>query len=1070
MGRLTDIALLALAALVASAPVSAQDQSRLQLRSSTYGLDLPGSGPGSSVRKTYIVQLREPSAVEHHAALIGPAGGGSLAAGTGVALRSVIPFNRDSAEIASYARQLAVKQDQALARVGPGSEMIHRYQYSLNGFAARMTEVQAEKMSHLPEVLKVWEDEIRPLATGFSAEFLELFDNENGLRGPAGLSGENVVIGIIDSGIALSHPSLKDSRLNGPSVCESSWADASFLGLWLCREYKNIPEILLYETPEDWLGECQAGDGWSEEDCNNKLIGARWFADGALASGPVDPGEFFSPRDVDGHGTHTATTAAGNRAEATAFGTFLGRIEGIAPRARVAAYKACWLRPGTTRAACNTSDLARAIDAAVADGVDIINYSVGNSRNEVTAPDDLALMAAAKAGVLAVVAAGNEGPVLGSIGSPAGAPWVITTAASSRDGNHALEAMQVDSPAGIAGRYAAEEASFTPALSMAGPISARLVLVDDDEDTLENGDPGTTMDACEPIVNETAVNGNIAFIERGGCDFIVKVENAEAAGALATLVYNIAGDPIVMTGPSSNSVGIPALMIGEADGNLILAELEALERVDVELNKSFFLTVDDTGNKLGSFSSRGPGPLPDILKPDVTAPGINILAGLTPDAANSNSGESYGYLTGTSMAVPHVAGVAALLKEAHPDWSPSVLKSALMTTAYQDITRQGDDEPANPFDFGAGHIDPNEALNPGLVFDTTDDEYDAVACGIASPAVDEARCASLEAMGLSFSPTDMNQPSIAVARLINEQTVTRRVTNVSDASLNFTAAIENPPGMTVSVSPSSLAVGPGQSATFDTTIRYQSGPLDLWRFGSVTWESDRQSVRSPIAVRPASLLAPGEIFSSGGSGDASFPVTFGYSGSYLARVHGMRLPTVQFDEFVGQDPDKLFEPVDDPENGVTAFVFDVPAEQAYIRFALFDEFTDGDDDLDLYLYYCPNDTNCEKIAESGGPTSREEVNVLFPGEGAYVVFVHGFETDNVTGGPGAIFDLAAWQFGLNDDVGNLDVTAPNLVTSGSTVDIGVSWSGLVPQSLYLGGISHTTSEGLVGITIVSIRN
>ena len=246
--------------------------------------------------------------------------------------------------------------------------------------------------------------------------------------------------------------------------------------------------------------------------------------------------------------------------------------------------------------------------------------------------------------------------------------------------------------------------------------------------------------------------------------------------------------------------------------------------------------------------------------------------------------------------------------------------------------------------------------------------------------------------------------------------------------------------------------------------------MDLWRFGSVTWESDEQSVRSPVAVRPASLLAPGEIFSSGGSGEASFPVTFGYSGSYMARVHGLRLPAVQFDQFVGQDPDKLFEPTDDPENGVTAFVFDVPAEQAYIRFALFDEFTDGDDDLDLYLYYCPNDTNCEKIAESGGPTSREEVNVLFPGEGAYVVFVHGFETDNVTGGPGAIFDLAAWQFGLNDDLGNLHVTAPNLVTSGSTVDIGVNWFGLVPQSLYLGGISHTTPEGLVGITIVSIRN
>ena len=1069
MGKPHHIIFFALVALLAAAPSAAQDESRLQQRSTTYGLALPGTGPSSSQLKTYIVQLREPSAVEHHAALLGPGASGSRAAGNGVALRSIVPFNRDSAEMQNYTRGLAAKQDEALARVG-GSEMIHRYRYSLNGFAARMTDIQAEKMSHLPEVLQVWEDEIRPLTTNFSAEFLGLFDNDGGLRGAEGLSGEDIVIGVIDSGIALNHPSLRDSRLNGPSVCESSWADATFLGLWLCREYKNLPEVLLYEPPEDWRGECQPGDGWTADDCNNKLIGARWFSEGALASGTIDPDELFSPRDVDGHGTHIATTAAGNRAEASAFGTILGRIEGIAPRARVAVYKACWLRPGTTRGACNTSDLALAIDTAVADGVDIINYSIGNSRREISTPDDLALMAATKAGVLSVVSAGNEGPMLGTIGSPAGTPWVLTAAASSRDGNHALEALQVDTPASVAGRYAVEEASFTPPLSTAGPITGRLVLVDDDDDTLDTGAAGTTMDACEPITNEAAVTGNIAYIERGGCDFIVKIENAEAAGATAAVIYNIAGDPIVMTGPDSNTVGIPALMIGEADGNLLLNEIDALERVDVELNKSFFLTVADTGNKLGSFSSRGPGLLPDVLKPDLTAPGINILAGLTPDAANTNSGESFGYLTGTSMSVPHVVGVAALLKEAHPEWSPSIIKSALMTTAYQDITRQEDDEPANPFDFGAGHISPNDALKPGLVYETTNDEYDAVACGIESPAVDEARCAALEDLGFSFAAGDMNQPSIAVARLINEQTVTRRVTNVSDSTVNVTANIVNPPGTSVSVAPASLALSPGQSAEFDTTIRYQSGPLDLWRFGSLTWESNEQSVRSPIGVRPASLIAPGEVFGSGGSGEASFPVTFGYSGNYQARVHGLRLPTVIADQFVGQDPDKLFEPINDPENGVTAFVFDVPAEQAYLRFALFDEFTDGDDDLDLFLYFCPTDTTCEKIAESGSPTSREEINVLFPGAGTYVVFVHGFETDNIVGGPGAIFDLAAWQFGLNDDVGNLQVTAPSLVSSGSTVDLDIRWSGLVPQSLYLGGISHTTPEGLVGITIVNIRN
>ena len=464
----------------------------------------------------------------------------------------------------------------------------------------------------------------------------------------------------------------------------------------------------------------------------------------------------------------------------------LGRVEGIAPRARVAVYKACWLRPGTTRATCNTSDLALAIDTAVADGVDIINYSVGNTRRDVTAPDDLALMAAAKAGVFPVVAAGNEGPALGTIGSPAGAPWVMTTAASSRDGQFAVEAMQVDAPASIAGRYEVREASFTPALVTAGPVEAELVLVDDGDDSLADGNPGTTIDGCEPLINGSEIDGRIAFVERGGCEFVTKIRNAEDAGATAVVVFNIAGDPIVMTRISlQTEVSIPAVMVGQADGNLILAELDAGERVDVVLNKSLFLTEDETGNKLGSFSSRGPAPIQDILKPDVTAPGINILAGFTPDAANSNSGENFGFLTGTSMSAPHVAGIAAMLRQARPEWSPSVIKSALMTTARQDITLQNSDQPANPFDFGAGHIVPNDAIDPGLVYATSNDEYDALACGIDSPAVDPTRCTELETLGLSFSAADMNQPSITAARVIGQRTLTSRVTNVSESSENL---------------------------------------------------------------------------------------------------------------------------------------------------------------------------------------------------------------------------------------------------------------------------------------------
>ena len=1049
--------------LAVSGAAVAQHESVLRERGTTLGLNLPGSDAQAAATKVYIVQLKMPSAVAHHATRFG-----SLAAGSGVALRSVIPFNRNDAEIQSYTQRLVQEQDRALARVGPGAEKIYSYRYSLNGFAARMTEAQAAKMEHLPEVLRVWEDEIRPLATNHSAKFLGLFDRGEGLRGELGLDGEDIVIGVIDSGIVPNHPSLDDSRQSGPRTCESAWAEVTFLGLWLCREHKNKPRQLLFEALEGWNGICEAGDGFTEEDCNNKVVGARYFFDGAVASGPIDDAEFFSPRDIDGHGTHVATTAAGNKVKASAFGTLFGQVEGMAPRARVAVYKACWVRPGMARSACNTSDLASAIDAAVADGVDVINYSVGTTRRDVTAPDDIALLAAAKAGVATAVSAGNEGPNFATIGSPAGAPWVVTVAASSRDGDHALEAMQVSSPASIAGKYAVKEASFTPPLLDVDPVEGELVLVDDEDDTLPDGEPGTTMDGCETIQNDADVSGNIAFIERGGCEFVTKIANAEDAGALAVVVYNIAGDPIVMTRMDSlTSVGIPAVMVGQADGNLMQDEIDEGRTVDVVLDKSFFLTENDTGNVMGAFSSRGPAPIADILKPDLTAPGINILAGFTPDAANSNAGENFAFLTGTSMSAPHVAGVLALLKQAHPDWTPATLKSALMTTAYQQVDQQDGETPANPFDFGAGHMSANEAVDPGLVYDTTDEEYDAVACGIDSPAVGQARCDALAAAGLSFSASDMNQASIAVSSLINERTVTRRVTNVSDTSETYVAQIEAPPGMSVSVAPDSLSVGPGQSASFDVTVGYESGPLDLWRFGSLTWASGSHTVRSPIAARPASLIAPAEVTSFGGSGSASFPVVFGYTGAYTPRVHGLRLPLV-LSGIVDQDPDKLFEPVEG--TGVTSHVYLVPEDQAYLRFALFDALTDGNDDLDLYVYFCPDNVDCSKIGESGGPTSQEQFNVLFPGAGTYVVFVHGFETDNVTGGPGASYDIVAWQFGINDDQGNMTVNAPTFVSSGSTVDVTVDWAGLLPDTIYLGGISHTTPEGLAGITVISIQN
>jgi len=999
--------------------------------------------------KVYIVQLRTPSAAERHT--------------------SRLKFDKNSPSVRAYAARLVEEQEFVLAKAGPGARKIYSYQYGLNGFAARMSVTQAQKLEHQPEVLNIWEDEVRPMSTRYSPTFLGLFDAENGLRSVEGLDGEGVVIGIIDSGISPEHPALQDTReADMPSACRSSWGKTTLLGQWLCRRFRKADDVIVFEEPEDWNGACIGGERFDASNCNNKLIGARWFIDGAVETGPIDEDEIRSPRDADGHGTHTATIAAGNRTSASIFGTLIGDIEGIAPKARVAAYKACWLRPGDTRASCNTSDLANAIDAAVADGVDVISYSIGSSLTRTTAPDDVALMAAAKAGVLAVVAAGNEGPNLGTIGSPAGGPWVITAAASSRDGESNVEAMQIAAPPSLAGKYAVKEANFTPPLEDVDPIEAALVLVNDDDTSLDTGATGSEADACQALINSDEVLGNVAFIQRTGCRFDEMVKNAADAGAVAALIYNIAGDPIVMHGEAGLS-DIPALMLGQADANLILAEIDADIEVNVVLDKGFLLTSSDTGNEMATFSARGPAPVPDVLKPDVTAPGVNILAGFSPDSAYSTPGENFAYLSGTSMSTPHVAGVAALIQQAHPTWSPAVIKSALMTTSRQDITASSGLGDANPFDFGAGHIVPNAAVDPGLVYEITNDEYDAFACGIDSPAVTDTRCDQLETAGLSFDARQLNLPSVAMSKLANSQTVTRRVTNVSDEADSYSVEVSPPPGMLVEVLPGTISLGPGESASFDVTVSYESGPLDLWRFGSMTWRSASHDVFSPIAVRPTSVLAPKEITTFGGTGSVTFDVEFGYSGAYSPQVHGLSLPLV-LNGFVDNDPLKTFS--FRTTDGVTQHVISVPANQLYLRFALFDALTDGDpDDLDMYVYYCGTDgASCVKLGESGEPTSEERFDVYRPAEGFYAVMIHGFETDQVQGGPGANYQLLGWSFGINDDQGNMSASGPAFVAAGTTQTVSVDWAGLLPNTIYLGGISHNTPQGISGLTLLTIGN
>ena len=1063
LGTHRAIAWLAAAALLA--PAAAQVTHVQQNEPLRLVGPLSAAKGGAAV---YIVKLREPAAASRK--------------GVPAALTAEKPSAQTraarAAEAKVYAEQLERTHDRLLGNIGAASSKIYSYRYSVNGFAARLTAAQVSRLARSTEVERIWLDSDQYLQTNNSAAFLGLQDPEGGLRADLELRGEDIVVAVIDSGIAPNHPSLLDTEDRSPRACRSQWARASILGLWLCAPYRrNPPTERVYDPPVGFTGICQAGEGFDPSHCNNKVVGARYYLDGFLSRYELDPGDVRSPKDVDGHGTHIATIIAGNPVDATLLGTRVARVSGIAPRARIAVYKACWLKPGDSRGTCATSDLVRAIDDAVADGVDLINYSVGSLETDLDAPDDLALLDALDAGVLTIVAAGNDGPELDTIGSPSSAPWVLTTAASTLDGEFFDDAIEITAPADLAGAMVMREASFTPPLSREEEIEEELIVADDGVGTREGTAAGSTRDACEALVNAAEMDGRVALVERGGCEFQVKIANAEDAGAIAVVVYDNAGPPIVMNG-DTGSVGIPAVMIGADDGQVLVDRLADdpddgfgtdEEAVTVRLARGIFAAVPGSPNIVADFSSRGPS-LSDanFVKPDVTAPGVDILGGQTPDVANGLRGELYQYMSGTSQSAPEVTGVAALLKEAHPSWSPAALKSALMTTTYVEVQR-ADGELADAFDMGAGHIDANRAIDPGLVYDSSFADHAAYLCGLQEPPFSASDCAAHTAAGRTTSAVDLNLPSIGVAELISGDVVRRRVTNVGPPA-TFTAEVIEPPDLGLVVEPTTLVLGTDESAEF--TVRFVDGGAerDLWSFGELAWANSTHRVESPIAVQPVTVRSPHEIFLTGLQGARAVPVAFGYAGAYGAAVHGLRLPTLDANGqvprgFVDDDPTNTFTFRDG--NGMTQHAFTVPANQLLLRVALFDELTDGEDDLDLFLFYCPNN-QCSQIAKSDGVTSDEQIDIAQPQPGSYVLLVHGFETDQVAGGPGANYSLFTWSLGANDAVGNLAVTAPTTVANGDRVDLGLEWSGLSPASRYLGAISHTTPNGFYDVTIVNV--
>lgn len=956
--------------------------------------------------RVYIVRLAEPAVAAYQGGIGGHA---ATRPAQGEKLDATQPH------VVNYRKHLSERQDAVLKGAGV-SKALRNYGYVFNGFAAQLTDAQAQKLAGTPGVVSVAKDELRTADTSSTPTFLGLA-GKDGFWKEQGAKGEDVIIGIIDSGIWPEHPSFSDRAGRGDDSSRRGDDDE--------RAYKPI---------RGWNGTCMTGEQFTARNCNRKLIGARYYNAGFGGDAGVKeifPYEFNSPRDYDGHGTHTSSTAGGNEGvPVTGDASAFGKISGIAPRARIAMYKALWHDSSVPNSSGFNSDLVAAIDDAVADGVDVINYSISGTRTNFADPVEIAFLFAADAGVFVAASAGNSGPTASTVAHPS--PWITTVAAGThnRDGKGSVTLGNGATFSGASytaavGPKPLVDASQVAATGATPADAARCFLAADSASGVLQLDPAK-------------VAGKIVVCERGGNVLVNKAQAVKDAGGVGMILANTPTSnnstlPILHVIPT---VHIPFTDVTAFNGLKTYAASAGATATIAAATLVFNVPAPLTA----SFSSRGPllAGGGSVLKPDLIAPGQDILAGVAPPA---NNGRLYDLYSGTSMSSPHVAGLAALMKEVHPRWSPMAIKSALMTTG-SDVLDGPNTSPAVIFNQGAGHVQPNNAADPGLVFDSAFDDWLGFLCGTA---INPVNCT---ADGIPvLDPSDLNTPSIAVGSLVGSRTITRRVTNVSDGAATYRPSIAGMAGFDVTFSPSSITLARGQTKSFSVTFTRTTAALNAYTGGQLTLSGgtskkarDQHNVRIPVVIKPVALAAPAEV-------SGSYSVKFGFSGPFTATARGL-VPAITNAGSVATNAEV--------DTTVT-----IPAGTTLARFSLFDANVSAPSDLDLEVYNAAG----ALVGSSGSGTSAEEVNLANPPAGAYTVRVIGFATP---GNAPVNYTLFSWALG-STAAGNMTVNAPATATTGASGAITLAFNGLVAGVKYLGSVVYGGDPALPGPTVVRVN-
>lgn len=1039
---------------------------------------LAGLASAQDGRRPYIVQLQEAATASY-------GGGINGLAATRPATGSRLDLSASA--VRDYITYIENRQSAVLSTL-PAVSPIHRFSIAFNGFSAMLTDAEVRQLKGNPSVLAVEEDVPRQLDTNYTPTFIGL-DQPGGLWDQLGgttKAGEDIVIGVIDSGVWPENTAFADRvDANGRPTHDPSGTQ------------------VYGPPPATWQGACETSvklsasltvpaQSFTADNCNNKLIGARAFGQTfwSLYANSVHPAEFISPRDNGGHGTHTASTAGGNANVAGPLdnGVQVTGASGIAPRARLATYKVCWTRSNAATTVpdprwpnyqngCFGADSIRAIEAAIQDGVNVLNYSISGSTTNIADSVDVAFKAAVDAGIFVAASAGNSGP-----GNTVAhlAPWMTTVGNSTHDrlfvgtvtlGNNVPYIGASTNPAAPSAPVILSKDAGLPGVN---PTDVNL---------LRCFGPA---DGVAALLDPAKVAGKLLVCDRGANVLVNKSANAKTAGAVGAIIANVAGgaNTIINQGHI-----LPTVHVQQVEGDAIKAYVAGSANPTGSLGNLQAIKDPTIANapQMSDSSSRGPnqGNL-NILKPDIAAPGSSILASYTPDysipehdamVANGQAGRlNLSLLSGTSMSSPHIAGMAALLMHRHPTWSPAAVRSALMTTA-RDVfpssaIAAGSIQQGNlPWGQGAGFAQPSKAADPGLVYDITSNDYNRFLCGVGAAGV--VASVGLQA-GISCNSigslvaTDLNMPSLTVGSVLGTQVMTRTVKNVSDspATYNATAVL---PGFSVTVNPSTLSLAPGESKSFQVRLQRTSAEQATWKYGSLTWSDGVHTVRSPLTARANLLTAPSLLSSELATGNKVFAIGTGFDGAMTA-AKGMKNATVSAGLVSGTNSGSSATvaagcAATNLPAGLQRVTVTVPAGTLVTRVALYGQDTTGAaaglyDDLDLVMVNAAGTA----VGYSGNSGSTESITLVAPVPGTYRVCTIAYE--NAEGATQTGYKLNSWVVGPNDNAGNFKVSLPSRAYAGRTASVGLSWSGLEAGGRYVGAAAYQTGGAATGTSTV----